>query len=208
MSKLSLSTFLMTASGSYVMSFVLADQRGWLDVSSSPFEVVPLGDFGSLRKGVNEDKSADFFMWERKSSGICRLCPKLIKTDFTTKAYYDDGTLRRIGEIYTPWPSWMIVARDDTDPRLRDFTAKLNQGITHFRQHKEVAINHIISKMKYSSDDAETWMKTVEFSDDVRQVRPEMLEEVVGILRKASVLGQDCRSGESMICGNGAKPNR
>jgi ABC-type nitrate/sulfonate/bicarbonate transport system substrate-binding protein len=54
-------------SGSYVMSYVLADQKGWLEKSKSPFEVVPLGDFKALRNGVNEGDKADFFMWEHVS---------------------------------------------------------------------------------------------------------------------------------------------
>ena len=56
-------------SGSYVMSYVLADQKRWLEKSKSPFEVVPLGDFKALRDGVNAGDKADFFMWEHVSHG-------------------------------------------------------------------------------------------------------------------------------------------
>lgn len=50
-------------SGSYVMSFVLADQEGWLGAGSgSPFPVEPLNTFLNLREGVNNG-TADFFMW-------------------------------------------------------------------------------------------------------------------------------------------------
>jgi hypothetical protein len=49
------------------MSYVLADQKGWLAKSKSPFEVVPLGDFKALRDGVNQGDKADFFMWEHVS---------------------------------------------------------------------------------------------------------------------------------------------
>ena len=50
-------------SGSYVMSYVLADEQGWLKPGQEPFEVVPIGDFAALRRAVNENQ-ADFFMWE------------------------------------------------------------------------------------------------------------------------------------------------
>jgi len=76
-------------SGSYVMGFVLADSQGWLSSTSTPFENVPLQTFEKLRNGVN-DSTVDFFMWEH----------------FTSKRYYDNGEIKRIGEIYTPWPSW------------------------------------------------------------------------------------------------------
>ena len=71
------------------MGFVLADSQGWLSSNSTPFQTIPLQTFGKLRNGVN-DKTVDFFMWEH----------------FTSKRYYDNGEIKRIGEIYTPWPSW------------------------------------------------------------------------------------------------------
>jgi ABC-type nitrate/sulfonate/bicarbonate transport system substrate-binding protein len=43
-------------SGSYVMSYVLAQQEGWLDgleKGKDPFEFVVLNDFKNLRDGVN-----------------------------------------------------------------------------------------------------------------------------------------------------------
>ena len=76
-------------SGSYVMGFVLADSQGWLSSTTAPFENIPLQTFEKLRNGVN-DSTVDFFMWEH----------------FTSKRYYDNGEIKRIGEIYTPWPSW------------------------------------------------------------------------------------------------------
>jgi hypothetical protein len=63
-------------SGSYVMSFVLGDQQNWLSSSGDPpFEIVPIGDFAALRKAVNEEGRADFFMWEH----------------FTSKKFWDEG---------------------------------------------------------------------------------------------------------------------
>ena len=73
-------------SGSHVMGFVLADARSWLRTPGElPFEVIPLQTFANLRNAVN-DGSADFFLWEH----------------FTSKRYYDNGSIKRIGEIYTP----------------------------------------------------------------------------------------------------------
>src|SRR6195952_3084401 len=94
-------------SGSYVMSFVLADQQGWLSpLSPAPFEFTPLQTFEKLRNGVN-DSTVDFFMWEH----------------FTSKRYYDNGEIKRVGEIYTPWSSWKIVASTkipQDDKRVED----------------------------------------------------------------------------------------
>ena len=40
---------------------------------------------------------------------------------FTSKRYYDNGGIKRVGEIYTPWSSWKIVASTKLeDGRLGD----------------------------------------------------------------------------------------
>ncbi|KAF1822714.1 uncharacterized protein K489DRAFT_380089 [Dissoconium aciculare CBS 342.82] len=180
-------------SGSYVMSFVLADQQGWLEDKSGggqqePFSaMIPIGDFAALRRSVREDRSSDFFMWEH----------------FTTKHFWDNGELKRIGEIYTPWPSWMIAAREaeagGSDGRVADLTSKLNQGVKHYLENKEEAIEYITSAMHYSREDALEWMKTVEFVADTHGVRTSVVDDVVGILRKAGVLDEKAGGGENMI---------
>ena len=173
-------------SGSYVMSYVLADQKGWLSASTqeeqAPFGVAEIGDFTALRAAVRE-KKADFFMWEH----------------FTTKHYWDNGELKRIGEIYTPWPSWMICARDAKDERVQDMIEKINKGVQYFREHPEEAVEHITSTMKYSKEDAEAWLKTVRFADDVRGVDPGVINETAGLLRKAGVLKEAAGGSEHMV---------
>ncbi|KAG9519701.1 periplasmic binding protein-like II, partial [Aureobasidium melanogenum] len=170
-------------SGSYVMSYVLADQKGWLEKSKKPFEVVPLGDFKALRHGVNEGDKADFFMWEH----------------FTTKKFYDNGELKRVGDIYTPWPSWMIVARDAKDKKLEDMAEKLNQGVKYFREHQEESVEHITGTMEYSQEDANAWLKTVKFADDVRGVESSVVEHTVSILKKGGVLDDNNGGVEGMV---------
>jgi ABC-type nitrate/sulfonate/bicarbonate transport system substrate-binding protein len=170
-------------SGSYVMSFVLADQQGWLDTSSDspPFPVEVLNTFANLRDAVN-NSTADFFMWEH----------------FTSKRYYDNGEIKRIGDIYTPWSSWKIVASNalvNTDSsasplkeQLEDVLQKINKGVKHFEENQEEAVQYISTKLDYSEADAREWLKTVQFAKDVRGVDPAVVEKTVGILQKAGVL--------------------
>jgi hypothetical protein len=175
-------------SGSYVMSFVLADQKGWLEKTKEPFPVVPIGDFAALRKSVEVDRSSDFFMWEH----------------FTTKHYWDNGELKRIGEIYTPWKSWCITARthENLEAEIEDLLARINDGIEYYREHPDDAIAHITGTMKYSKEDALEWMKTVEFPDDVRGVSADTVDGTVDILRKAGVLTEESGgSGEMILVG-------
>ncbi|ORY71517.1 uncharacterized protein BCR38DRAFT_454031 [Pseudomassariella vexata] len=166
-------------SGSQVMGFVLADQQGWLspDSSSSPYsEFVILQNFANLRKAVN-DGSADFFMWEH----------------FTSKRYYDSGEIRRVGEIYTPWSSWKIVASTSStalkdDPRLKDLFVKLDQGVKYFDGHHDEAVQYISTELDYSEEDAREWLKTVRFAGETAGVDVKVIEGCMDVLRKAGVL--------------------
>jgi len=175
-------------SGSYVMGFVLADQNGWLEPGKEPFEFVPLNDFKNLRDGVN-DKRADAFMWEV----------------FTSKRYYDSGEIKKVGEIYTPWPSWQIVAHtswtQDAGKKeaVKNFLEAVNEGVEYFNGHKEEAVEWIAGNLDYSAEDAREWMKTVKFSADVAKVEDGVAEKTVGILRKAGVVKDEKVKAEDMV---------
>ncbi len=183
-------------SGSHVMGYVLANEQGWLSSSSSssspPYsDFVVLHDFARLRAAVN-DGAADFFMWEH----------------FTSKRYYDSGEIRRVGEIYTPWPSWHIVAstsllppgsggggggggggeEEEADPRLLDVFAKLDQGVGYFGEHHDEAVRYISTHLDYSEADAREWLKTVEFATGTEGVDLDVVRNCMGILRQAGVL--------------------
>ncbi|KAG5761916.1 hypothetical protein H9Q69_007826 [Fusarium xylarioides] len=168
-------------SGSYVMGFVLADQQGWLTpgAAKKPFsDTVVLNNFENLRNAVNSGE-ADFFMWEH----------------FTSKKFYDSGEIRRVGEIYTPWSSWKIVAsteltQNGLDARVKDLFGKLDQGIKHFNDNQEEAVAYISSSLGYTEPDAREWLKTVQFPTKTEGVQAEVVQNTVSILRKAGVLAE------------------
>jgi len=170
-------------SGSYVMGFVLADTKGWLkERGHAPFEVIPLQTFAKLRDAVN-DGTADFFMWEH----------------FTSKKYYDSGEIKRIGEIYTPWSSWKIVAQDPKDQRLEAMFEKIDQGVKYFLVHQEEAVEYISTHLDYSAEDAQAWLKTVKFAQAVKGASQGTISKTIDILQKAGVIeGKDVKA-ESMI---------
>lgn len=172
------------------MGYVLADRQGWLTPSSSGFsEAVVLQTFDKLRAAVNSG-GADFFMWEH----------------FTSKKYYDSGEIRRVGDIYTPWSSWKIVASTGLagegrlDARLSDLFAKLDSGVAHFNANPDEAVEYISTCLDYTAEDAKEWMQTVKFPTRTEGVQLETLEKCVAVLRKAGVLveGQGLQA-ESMV---------
>lgn len=165
-------------SGSYVMAFALALQQNWLihDPPTDPFQFITLQTFEKLRDAVNSG-TADFFMWEH----------------FTSKKYHDNGEIKRIGQIYTPWSSWKIVAStsiEKSDHRLQDLFQKLDKGIGYFEANHDEAVEYISTSLDYSEADARSWLDTVKFSANTKGVNLDVIHSTVDILRKAGVLGQ------------------
>lgn len=177
-------------SGSHIMASVLAQQEGWsVSASAQPsktLDFVPLGPLADLIKGVSsgDQPAADFFMWEQ----------------FTTKPYFDppDSPLKKIGEIYTPWPSWHIVARDtaypdpEKDANIETFLTGMDRGIRKFNEDPEDVISMLSEKsglsFRYSEDDAREWLKSVEYTKTTRGVDKEVLGKVVDTLKGAGVV--------------------
>jgi len=193
-------------SGSQVMGYVLADEQGWLSSSSdtAPYsEFVPLQNFENLRRAVN-DGTADFFMWEH----------------FTSKRYYDSGEIRRVGEIYTPWSSWKMVAstsllrageKGKPYRRLMDVFRKLDQGVKYFETHHDEAVEYISTNLDYSAEDAAEWIRTVRFSARTEGVDVKVITKCIDILKKAGVLkdaqdrGTDWMADEMLVNGLAAQ---
>jgi hypothetical protein len=170
------------------MGFVLADQKGWLSSNSTsePLTLHPLQTFLNLRAGVN-DKTADFFMWEY----------------FTSKRYYSADAsphpIKQLGEIYTPWPSWHIVARDPEDGRLEDLFRRLDQGVEYFENHQDEAVAYIAGNLDYSEEDARAWLSTVKFAKKTKGVSNEVVKNTIQILVKAGVLVGEEDNSKGMI---------
>ena len=129
----------------------------------------------------------------------------LSRSQFTTKKFFDNGELKRVGDIYTPWPSWMIAARDAKDKKLEVMAEKLNQGVQYFREHQEESVEHIVGTMEYSQEDANAWLKTVKFSDNVRGVDSGVVEHTISILKKGGVLDDNNGGVEGMVAINRAQ---
>ncbi|MFM8962214.1 MAG: ABC transporter substrate-binding protein, partial [Sphingomonadales bacterium] len=80
-------------SGSHLMSYVLAQREGW-EPNDLSFNVV--GDIYGGLWALNHGE-AEAFLWEK----------------YTTQPFVDQRKLKRIGEVYTPWPCFVIAARDE-----------------------------------------------------------------------------------------------
>ena len=176
-------------SGSHVMGFVLGRKMGWLESDGGKgMDVVPLGPFKELRDGVGDEAKADFFMWEH----------------FTTKPYFhgegDQVSLKRLGEILTPWPSWHIAASDKTfsdpekDAKLAQVFEALDKGVQAFKAGPEEGLKMLSTGelgCLYSEEDAREWLKAVDFFEGSRGVDTGTMESVVDVLKDAGVIERE-----------------
>ncbi|KAL8827165.1 MAG: hypothetical protein Q9170_007123 [Blastenia crenularia] len=175
-------------SGSHIMGSVLAAREGWLWPGEKAFGVKPLQTFERLRQAVN-DEEADFFMWEY----------------FTSKRYYNPAAspypIKKVGEIYTPWSSWKIVARDEFvgSSDLEEVLEKVNKGIRYFGENGEEAVRYISQELDYEEEDAREWMKGVRFAEDVKGVKRGVVERTVDALKKAGVVGERGKGVEECV---------
>lgn len=80
-------------SGSHLMSYVLADQKGW-DIDQLKFDSV--GDVYGGLWALQNDK-AQAFLWEK----------------YTTHPYTEQEKCRYIDEVVTPWPCFVIAVRTE-----------------------------------------------------------------------------------------------
>lgn len=168
-------------SGSHLMALVLGHQRGW-NLEAMQFE--PLGSFESLRNGVNRGTAAAF-MWET----------------FTTKPYHDSGEVRRIGEITTPWPCFMIAstAKKSNDPAsalaITRALAAVREACALFVSEKDQMPKIIADKYGLKKEDAEAWYKGVKISASPL-ILQSSLARALSTLKEAKVISTDnpCRA--------------
>lgn len=158
---------------------------------------IPLGPFKDLRNGVTgkdeanpeqaPNPTAEFFMWEQ----------------FTTKPHFHpteenpQPPLKKIGEIFTPWPSWMIVASTsvfpdpENDQRLEKLFQVLDQGIRDFEADTAQVVKLLGTGdfgCHYVADDALEWLKDVKFTNSTRGIDSKIVGNVVDILKVAGVI--------------------
>ncbi|CUM67479.1 uncharacterized protein PRCAT00005176001 [Priceomyces carsonii] len=171
-------------SGSYIMSFVLGLQLKLPEPYFSDFPV--LSNFKNLRDSVNrklsDDLNSDAFMWEY----------------FTSKKYYDNKEIKKIGEIYTPWPSWVIAAKreilDLNIAEVKSFLESIRKGMKFFLENKDASVSHIATNLDYTEEDAQEWLKTVKFNESVGETEIDwksVVENTADVLKKAGVLTDD-----------------
>ncbi|KAF8656217.1 hypothetical protein AX16_002653 [Volvariella volvacea WC 439] len=162
-------------SGSQTMAYVMALQQGW-PTDNLQFQVN--NDIHGLIKSVNEE-STSAFMWEW----------------FTTKPYVDQGQVRFIGSVPTPWPSWLIAAHPSPTrapkDQLRGFIQSLNASVQNFNSKASRSgpnQEFIKDKFGYPLEDIEAWLKTVDYPQDCGAIPSRVIKYTLEVLNKAGAV--------------------
>ncbi|CAF0797295.1 unnamed protein product [Didymodactylos carnosus] len=159
-------------SGSHLMCCVLASQRGW---KQSDINYKVNNNFETLRASVNDGSTAAF-MWET----------------FMQKPYFDKGEIRRIGEITTPWPCFMIASTTTTiNNHLQSFKAMfkaLESACEIFKKNVDnTIVQTITNKFHLTTEDALAWHGQVEIVGR-NQIDESCIETTIDALKAASIV--------------------
>jgi len=135
-------------SGSHLMAFVDATQRGW---DPTALQLVLIGDLQGAREAFRKNE-ADVFMWEK----------------FMTKPLVDNGEFRRVGETPTPWPCFVIAARQEIietkKAALQQLLNVINNATQQFMADKEAAVQEITQRFDLLPADAATWFASTQWA--------------------------------------------
>jgi len=165
--KIAISRF---GSGSHLMSYVLAENLQE-SISKENFTIVE-----NLKGAITSlcSLETDLFLWEK----------------FTTKPCVDRGEFRRIGELDTPWPCFVIIVKKEF---LKQETESVNSVLEVINEATKDAsentntVKAISSRYHLQESDVTEWYsKLVWASDSV--VEKKVLENVVDTLYKLNLI--------------------
>ncbi len=137
-------------SGSHLMAKVNAVQQGF-NIDQLEYVLVK-----NLDGGVEaiSDGTADYFMWEH----------------FMTKPYVDNGTFRRIDNIETPWPCFVIavhinILKDGTEA-IRTIIKVINKQLKKFENplENEQLIEMFSNRYELKIEDVKTWLSMTKWN--------------------------------------------
>jgi len=165
-------------SGSHLMAIVDANSKNH-SLSEEQFTVIKNLD-GALESLQN--LNTDVFYWEK----------------YTTKPYVDAGLLKRVGEYKTPWPCFVIAARNEVlDQRPNEIIRLLRiiHDSTDLFMYDEEMIPLVSERYEQKLNDVERWFHSTEWAIH-GWVSNKMLRSVVYNLKLAGIIDQDAEVPE------------
>lgn len=162
-------------SGSHLMAKVNAFNNGF-DLDTLHYEVVK-----NLEGGIAALSSdqADYFMWEH----------------FTTKPYVDQGIFRRIANVKTPWPCFVIAVRDqylEEHPKaVKSMIKIINKQLKKFKTPlTEAGLDELLAaRYDQKLEDIQAWLAITQW-DRKRSISKKLINGIQNKLVRFRVIEQ------------------
>jgi len=160
-------------SGSHLMAYVCADQQNW-STDNLKFNVI--GDvYGGL--WALENNEAQAFLWDK----------------YTTHPYTEQEKCRFIDEVVTPWPCFVIAAREDiiaSHGEILDQICSIVNAKAKEIKSGENSVEIISWRYNLKSSQVQDWLNETDWNYNGIQY-PLAFEKTVSYLLKLNLISEE-----------------
>ncbi len=164
-------------SGSHLMAYVCADRHGW-DTSDLKFNVI--GDvYGGL--WALENNEAQIFLWDK----------------YMTHPYTVQKKCRYIDEVITPWPCFVIAAREEVirkNPEVIERISRIVNERAQIMKNSEHIIEIISWRYNLRSNQVQNWLTETDWNYNLIKY-PLAFERTVSYLLKLNLVSSEEAEG-------------
>lgn len=156
-------------SGSHLMAYVWA--KKWNRELDDERDFVLVENLEGARKALSENPDL-VFLWER----------------FTTKHLVEQGEFKYLGDVYTPWPSFVVAAREEVllhaSEEVQALLEHVNELTRNLSRRNDV-IDILCRKYRMKELDAMEWFTALKWN----MGRETSIEELNQILQSLGEMG-------------------
>jgi len=167
-------------SGSHLMACVMALQEGW------SMDDVPMHVTGSLEDAREAMKAGviDAWLWEK----------------FTTNFLVEEGEWKRVGEVPTPWPCFVFVAKQSTcaerGAELRRLLSLTRPVCQEYKANPDGrTVRYVSENHRLPLNLAEEWLGTVQWACSP-EVSSEALDKASSLLLQTKQVSKTVPASE------------
>ncbi|TQD40229.1 substrate-binding domain-containing protein [Haloflavibacter putidus] len=158
-------------SGSHLLAYVNAKEQNW-DTGALDFKVINNLD-GALEALPNNE--AQYFMWER----------------FTTKPFVDKGIFRKVADVPTPWPCFVLATRENyykNNIASVSTLLKIINSVTKELKSRENLTKEIAEKYNLELEDVNQWLRLTSWSQE--QISKDEVKDTQNQLKDLGLIGE------------------
>lgn len=157
-------------SGSHLMAMVLAKREGW-EVGGLTFETV--GNMDGAKEAMDSGNEG-IFLWEK----------------YTTSPMVQNGTMKLIGEVPSPWPCFVMVASDKALKEFGEAIFDLRDSlyeISHSLRDNPDLAKTLAGFYHLDQNDVEKWLTQTQWCTQAKVSRKE-LEKAIETMENLGIL--------------------